>query len=80
MSIYSFEEISAKMLSVERFENTEAFNAILKAVFQLRVFYTYVQARKSLNLFQHYIWNEQMFWWREFSIPYDLTCFSDSIF
>ena len=51
----------------------------LKAVFQLRVFYTYVHARKSLNPFQYYIWSEQMFWWREFSILYDLACFSDFI-
>ena len=51
----------------------------LKAVFQLRVFYTYVHVRKSLNPFQYYIWSEQMFWWREFSIPYDLACFSDYI-
>ena len=28
---------------------------ILKAVFQLRVFYTYVHARKTLNPFQYYI-------------------------
>ena len=34
--------------SVTRFQ-------IVKAVFQLRVFYTYVHARKSLNSFQYYI-------------------------
>ena len=52
---------------------------IIKAAFQLRVFYTYVHARKSLNPIQYYIWSEQMFWWREFSIPYDLASFSDFI-
>ena len=49
----------------------------VKTVFQLRVFYAYVQARKSLNPLQYYI--NLMFWWREFSILYDLACFSDFI-
>ena len=52
-------------------------NARVKAVFQFRVFYTYVHARKSLNPFQYYIWTKQMIWRREFSITYDLACFSD---
>ena len=30
-------------------------STFLKAVFQLRVFHTYVHARKSLNQFQYYI-------------------------
>ena len=51
----------------------------VKAVFQLRVFYKYVHARKSLNPFLYYIWKEQMFCWEEFCIPYDLACFSGSI-
>ena len=63
----------------ERLSCSIGFLTILKAVFQLRVFYTYVHARKSLNLFQYYIWSKQMFWWREFSIPYDFACFSDFI-
>ena len=50
-----------------------------KAVFQLRVFHTYVHARKTLNPFQYYSWNEQSFTNREFSIPYELACFSYSI-
>ena len=33
----------------------------VKAVFHLRVFHTYVHARKTLNPFQYYIWNEQLF-------------------
>ena len=34
---------------------------VLQAVFQLRVIHTYVHARKTLNPFQYYIWNEQLF-------------------
>ena len=46
---------------------------VVKAVFQLRVLYTYVHARKSLNPVRYYIWSKQMFWWREYSISYDLV-------
>ena len=53
-----------------------AFKKCLKAVSQLCRFYTYMHARKSLDPFQYYIWSKQMFWWGEFSIPYDLAfCF-----
>ena len=58
---------------------TSSVNTSVKAVFQLRVFYTCVHARKSLNPFLYYICNEQMFCWTEFNIPYDLACFSGSI-
>ena len=54
-------------------------NNVLKAVFQLRVFHTYVHARKTLNPFQYYISNEQLFPKREFSIPNELACFSDAV-
>ena len=52
-SVLSFDqEVSEKYFSGK---------VILKAVFQLRVFYTYVHARESLNPFLYYIGNEQMF-------------------
>jgi hypothetical protein len=46
----------------------------LKAALQSRVFHTCVYARKSLNLFKCYLWNNWMNKRKAYSFVNDLMC------
>ena len=52
----------------------DALSMCLKAVFHCRVFHTHVHARKTLNPFRCYLWNNQINKSTKFSVPYVLVC------
>jgi hypothetical protein len=53
---------------------TVVHDLVVKADFHFCVFHTYVYARKTLNPFKYYLWNNQINKATEFSVPQVLVC------